>query len=370
MCICAGTLTKIGAAVLLLLAASGCQPQPVEHQETFLVFGTLVEVTVRGIDETRADRAFAALRADFQRMHRDWHPWEPGALTRLNEGFQRDECSPVPDTIRTLIRRSTELEQATGGRFNPAIGGLIELWGFHTSQFPITGPPPADAAIRELVTRRPSMTDLELRADCVASSNPAVQLDFSGNAKGYAVDLAVQRLRGLDVPAALVNAGGDLRAYGRPQDAWLVGVREPGGDGVLAGIPITAERAVFTSGVDQRYHENAEKRYPHIIDPRTGYPVDHVASATVVTGEGSRADAAATALVVAGPDEWTQLAANLGLEQVMMVFADGSLALTPAMQHRLADGPWQDRDHRIVELPPASAADTRNSTSTLTGSQS
>ena len=356
MSICAGIPSKrrggLLAALLVLLASSGCQPQPAEHRETFLVFGTLVEVTLRGFDAARADTAFEALRAAFRRMHRDWHPWEPGALTRLNEGLKQGQCVAVPDSIRTLIRRSTKLEQLTGGRFNPAIGGLIELWGFHTSEFPITGPPPTDAAIHELVAQQPSMNDLELQADCVAGSNPAVQLDFSGNAKGYAVDLAVQRLRDMKVPAALVNAGGDLRAYGRARDGWRVGVRDPDG-GVLAGIPVTGDRAVFTSGVDQRYRAEADQRYPHIIDPRTGYPVEHIASATVIAGAGLHADAAATALVVAGPGQWPGVAAALGLDEVMMVLADGSLELTPAMHQRLQDGPWRARDYRMVKLPEA-----------------
>lgn len=343
------------ATLLMLLAGSGCQPQPPEHRGTFLVFGTLVEVTVRGVADARADTAFEALRADFERMHRDWHPWEPGALTRLNDGLKRGECVAVPDSIRTLIRRSVELERITDGRFNPAIGGLIELWGFHTSQFPITGPPPAESAIRALVAQQPSMGDLELQADCVAGSNPAVQLDFSGNAKGYAVDLAVQRLRGMDVPAALVNAGGDLRAYGRTRDGWRVGVRDPDEDAVLATVGITGDSAVFTSGVDQRYRIDAEKRYPHIIDPRTGYPVDHIASATVIADAGLHADAAVTALVVAGPGEWPEVATAVGLDQVLMVLGDGSLELTPAMRDRLQDGPWQDRDYRVVQLPRSQA---------------
>lgn len=346
---------------VLLLAAVGCQSLeqgysenvPVSRSATFYVFGTLVDVTLRGVPEAKAESAFAALGEDFQRMHRDWHPWQPGALTRLNTGLAKGECTPAPASIRTLIRRSTALERATDGLFNPAIGGLIELWGFHTSEFPIEGPPPGEAAIENLLAQRPSMADLEIRRDCVASRNPAVRLDFSGIAKGYAVDLALSRLREMGVPAALVNAGGDLRAYGGEQSDWRVGIRAPDG-GVLATLLIRGDRAVFTSGVDQRYREDATKRYPHIIDPRTGYPVDHVASASVVADRGILADAAATALVVAGPGQWSAVAAALGMDEVLMVLSDGSLEMTPAMAERLAEGPWQERSKRIVDLPEIS----------------
>ncbi|MDN5848156.1 MAG: FAD:protein FMN transferase [Nitrococcus sp.] len=345
----------------VLLAVTGCQSlqrshsatASGSHSATFFVFGTLVDVTLRGVSEARAENAFAALQEDFRRMHRDWHPWQPGPLTRLNTGLAKGECTPAPESIRTLIRRSTAYERATGGLFNPAIGKLIELWGFHTSQFPIEGPPPSAAAIKKLVAQQPSMTNLELRAGCVASSNPAVWLDFSGIAKGYAVDLAVERMRDTGVPAALVSAGGDLRAYSGEQSNWRVGIRDPAG-GVLAILLIRGDRAVSTSGVDQRYREDAEKRYPHIIDPRTGYPVDHVASVTVVAQQGIQTDPAATALVVAGPGEWPAVAAALGMQEVLMVLPDGSLEMTPAMAKRLQDGPWQDRSTRIVDLPKTS----------------
>ncbi|MDN5872238.1 MAG: FAD:protein FMN transferase [Nitrococcus sp.] len=346
-----------------LLAVTGCQALQRSHSATvsgshsatFFVFGTLVDVTLRGVSEAKAESAFAALQEDFRRMHRDWHPWQPGALTRLNNALARGECTQAPASIRTLIRRSTAMERATGGLFNPAIGKLIEVWGFHTSDFPIEGPPPSAAAIENIVAQKPSMINVEIRAGCVASGNPAVRLDFSGIAKGYAVDLAVDRLRDMGVPAALVNAG-DLRAYSGGQSNWRIGIRDPAG-GVLATLLIRGDRAVSTSGVDQRYRKFAKKRYPHIIDPRTGYPVNHVVSATVIAQQGIRSDPAATALVVAGPGEWPAVAAALGIDEVLMVLPDGSLAMTPAMAKRLEDGPWQDRATRIVELPATSLGD-------------
>jgi len=327
-------------AILALLSAAGiglaagCHRPQVEQAELF-VFGTLVDVTVQGVDAATAERAFAQLQADFQVMHRDWHAWEPGALTRINEAFASGQSAPAsPDIIR-LVRQSQFVEERSGGRFNAAIGALIGLWGFHTSEFPILGPPPDPEAIAALVEAHPSSLDISIAGDMLSSDNPAVQLDFGGIAKGYAIDLACDRLREMGIDDAIVNAGGDLRAIGDHGDRpWRVAIRNPGG-GVIGSLETRADEAVFTSGNYERFREDAGARYPHILDPATGWPVKELSSVTVIADEGWLADAAATALIVAGPSAWRQVAEALGLDQVLVVDGDGRVQLTPAMRGRV-----------------------------------
>ena len=130
--------TRITGILLLLLAVQlcACRSQD-EHRAEYFVFGTLVEVIVRESDEQDATRAFNDLQQRFQAMHRDWHAWEPGALTHINRAFSEGRPATIPAGIETLIRRSQELEILTGGRFNAALGAMIELWGFHSSEFPV-----------------------------------------------------------------------------------------------------------------------------------------------------------------------------------------------------------------------------------------
>jgi thiamine biosynthesis lipoprotein len=323
------------AVLTCLLALAACQGRPDVHQAQFFVFGTVLDVSVQGVDESIANAAFQELQQDFQAMHRDWHAWEPGALVRINEALAAGRTANADPSIIELIRRSQALEKATGGRFNPAIGAVIRLWGFHTSDYPIEGPPPPPGAIRALVDRRPSSLDIRIDGPRVSSSNPAVQLDFGGIAKGYAIDLACARLRDLGIRDAIVNAGGDLRAIGDHGDRpWRIGIRDPGG-GVIGSLETRPDEAVFTSGNYERFRQDATERYPHILDPRTGWPVNGLSSATVIAGDGTRADAAATALLVAGPNEWAEVAQSLGLSQVMVVSDEGAVYLTPAMSGRV-----------------------------------
>jgi len=321
----------------LLLSCS----EPVPEKAEFFIFGTLVEVAIAGSDPATTQSSFQQLQFMFQSMHRDWHAWEPGQLTAINQAFATGQTISADQAITTLIRQSQLLEAASGGRFNPAIGQLVRLWGFHTSDYPIQAPVPAASRIAALVAAQPSTMDIQVEVGAnqrwlLGSSNPAVQLDLGGIAKGYAADLAIELLRSDGVEGAIVNAGGDVRAYGtRDGQAWRIAVQNPLG-GIIGIIETSAAEAVFTSGNYQRFglDENGF-RYAHILDPATGWPVDHVVSASVIADSGIVADAAATALVVAGLDDWREVATGMHLDALLFTDESGKVYMTQAMHERI-----------------------------------
>lgn len=325
-------LASIALACLLSLTA--CHRDQ-EHNAQYFVFGTIVEIKLWGASDQTANRAFTDLQQMFQGMHRNWHAWEPGLLVDINNAFAEGRKVTADRDIVAIIRHSQLIEKRTDGRFNPAIGGLVGLWGFHTSDYPITGPPPTRAAIEDILVHAPSSRDIRINGLQLTSSNPHVQLDFGGIAKGYAVDLAIGHLRDLGISSAIVNTGGDLRAMGRHGDRpWRVAVRNPGG-GIIGTVEVRGDEALFTSGNYERFRQDELERYPHILDPRSGWPVGDVASVTVIAAEGIVADAAATALVVAGLDEWPDVAQALDLNQVLVVDESDTVYLTPAMEQRI-----------------------------------
>lgn len=331
--------------IFLAWHLAGCS-LPAAHSTRFFVFGTLVEVHLPMVEEATASEIFGRLQADFQRMHGEWHAWEPGELVRLNAALQAGESVTTTPDILELIRRSQSLEELSGGRFNPAIGKLIALWGFHTSDYPIQGPPPSSADIALLVDKSPTALAIETAGKHLRTANPAVQLDFGGIAKGYATDLAIGIIRSYGLTSAIVNAGGDMRLIGdnsgRP---WRVGVEDPAG-GVAGGIEISGDAAVFTSGNYARFREDNQERYPHILDPRTGWPVATVASATVIGHDGATADAAATAIMVAGAEDWPAVATTMGIEAAMVIDESGVIHATKGMMKYFT--PEKDREVRIV----------------------
>lgn len=327
----------------LLILLSACQkPQP-EYTETRFLFGTLVEFIIRDVPEETARKAVAEIGADFQRMHRDWHAWKPGELSRLNAQLPDGQFHEVSSFLLPVIRQAKQLSIQSDDLFNPAIGRLIALWGFHNDTLPL-GPPPPREAIAALVAQRPRMEDVDIEGQRVRSRNPAVALDFGGFAKGVALDHAVRRLAEFGIHNAIINAGGDLNAIGQHGNRlWRVGVRDPSGQGLVASLEVTGAEAVYTSGNYERYREHEGIRYSHIIDPRTGMPVEHIVSATVIDTSGARADAAATALSVAGPAEWERIARRMHLRNVMLIDENGRVYMSRPMAERV----------RLEGVPPA-----------------
>lgn len=268
-------------------------------------------------------------------MHGAWHAWQPGPLGRVNSLLPTGGWFSGSPSLVKMIARSKELSTETDGLFNPAIGRLLELWGFHSDE-PPKGPPPPLEAIQALLDARPSMDDIEIDGIRLRCTNPAVQLDLGGFAKGWGVDRVSERFQAMGIDNAIVNAGGDLRAWGKRGDrSWRIGVRHPQRAGVLAAIEIRGDESVFTSGDYERYFEWEGRRYHHILDPRTGYPAQGTTSVTVIHPDAATADAAATALFIAGADDWPRIAARLGVESVMWVGSDGKVEMTQSMADRV-----------------------------------
>lgn len=327
---------RCAALAVTMTAATGCShDQDLLHKSQFLAMGTLVNISIWTKDDGLAQRAIAAITQELNDAEHRWHAWRPSPLTEINSEIAAGQPAIVDPVTLDLLQRSQSLAEASDDLFNPAIGKLIALWGFHTDDRP-DEPPPPQSRIDALLADAPTMAAVHLDGNRLTSSNPSVQLDLGGIAKGYAVDLAVDRIRKLGVQNAIVDAGGDLRAIGSHGDRpWRIGIRNPRGPGVIASLEARGDESIFTSGDYERYFIYKGKRYHHIIDPRTGYPSTGATSATVVHSNAATADAAATALIVAGPKQWRAVAKSMGLRYVMLIDTAGKVYMTPAMAKRI-----------------------------------
>lgn len=303
--------------------------------ETFYVFGTLLEVETRGVPEAQARDAMAVLGAHFRQMHRDWHAWAPGKLESLNAAIAAGQPFEVDPGLAQLLAQGRDLACRSDGLFDPAVGGMVEAWGFHADT-PPEGDPPSDAVVAKLLAGHPKMTDLTIEGTTVRSSNPAVQLDLGAYAKGAALDLAEADLTAAGITDAVLNAGGGVQVLGdhgaRP---WRVAIRDPFDWGVVAAVSLRPGEALHTSGNYERYFDKGGIRFSHIIDPRTARPMRGVVSVSVLSDSGALSDAAATALCVAGEEDWPRIAAQMGVSAVLRITDDGSIFATPEMRARL-----------------------------------
>ncbi|SOC07860.1 FAD:protein FMN transferase [Rhodobacter maris] len=354
-----GALARAALALAAGLALAGgmraLRPVP-DVSESLYLFGTMVEIEIHGAEAAKARAAIAAVDAHLEKLHHDWHAWRPGELESLNAAIAAGESFTVDAPMAAVLAQGKALSCASDGLFDPAIGALVEAWGFHADTLP-EGDPPSGGEIARLVAAHPRMTDLKIAGQEVRSTNPAVQLDLGAYAKGAALDLAEADLRAAGITDAVLNAGGGVQVMGshgaRP---WRVAIRDPFAWGVVAALELRPGEALHTSGNYERYLDAGGVRFSHILDPRTGRPVTDIVSVSVLAQNGALADAAATALSVAGLADWPRIAAGMGVENVLMITGEGKMVATPAMRARLTPvGDDFPAPIRLVDLPAVSA---------------
>jgi FAD:protein FMN transferase len=332
-------LAALLGAVALLLA--GCSRESIHQQESY-VFGTRVEILTWDASETESRAAVGEVLREFDRLHRAYHAWEPSELTTLNQAIAAGQQHiPVSAELAAMLRDAQHIAATGDQLFNPALGRLIALWGFHTDTFKPVVPDPA--TLEALIRARPQMADLEIADDnTVSSRNPAVELDLGGYGKGYALDRAADILHARGVHNALINIGGNVMALGSKGDQpWRVGIQHPREPRPLASLPLRDGEAIGTSGDYQRYFELNGVRYCHLLDPRTGKPAQGTEAVTILitprAHAGTLSDAASKPIYLGG-ERWREYARRFGIDHALRVDGEGHIQVTRALRDRLQPG--------------------------------
>lgn len=317
-----------------------CAGEPASQPVTSRIYamGTWVDVTLVTEAEHDADRirALRDVEALLRGYERDFYPWAPGELAKLNASIADGRAFAVSTALARLLERAQSLSRVSDGLFDPGVGGLVELWGFDTAPTR-DHEPPSPTAIAETLTASAGIAALRIDGTRVSSSSRGLEIDLGGIAKGAAVGEILALLESRGIASALVNAGGDLMVAGRAGGGrpWRVGIRHPREDGLIGVLELTGGEAAFTSGDYERYFEHRGERLSHLLDPSSGRPVSHTQAVTVLATDPVLADAAATALAIAGPDRWLETAARLGIAAALRVDASGEVQMTPAMETRI-----------------------------------
>ena len=321
--------------ITLSLFLTGCGAEPGVKQAKLYAFGTEINISIYGVDDDTANNTLSTLEHSFSNVNKTWHAWRPSTLSQINYAIANNKSISVTPHVSELIILAQTLSEQSGHLFNPSAGKLFELWGFHQDDWFSSRLPPSQVDIDNWLIHKPSMADIVIKDGVLHSKNSHAKLGFGGFVKGFAVDDAIASLQKLGINNALVNIGGDLRAIGMPgKRPWVIGIRHPRQDGMIASIPLQHGESVFTSGDYERFFEFKGSRYPHILDPRTGWPADQAISVTVLHDNASIADAAATALFIAG-DNWPNVAKKMGILHVMLIKPNGDIELSPKMYQRI-----------------------------------
>lgn len=332
--------------ILLVLSLSllSCDLKEPLHTSQSYVFGTLVDISIYGEPDAEAQMISSEVIREFQTLHDRLHAWKPSELNGINRAIANGESKAIKPDVAEIIRQATDYSIQSEGLFNPAIGQLINAWGFQNDEFhPIKVD---DEKIAALVKSNPLMTDILIEDQQIHSTNPNVKLDLGGYAKGYALDIAVKNLHNKAVKNALINIGGNVIAIGsHGEKPWRIGIQHPRKPGPIAALDLPNGWAVGTSGDYQRYFMLDGKRYCHIIDPRTGKPAQGTQSVTVLippqTNAGVLSDVASKPIFIADIDHKTNIAHKMGIANFMIILDNGDILISSEMLKRVE---WLDAD--------------------------
>lgn len=261
---------------------------------------------------------------------------EDSEISRFNRS-KAGVLFPVSKDFAELVLEAKRIHKVTAGSFEPTIEPLVNLWGFGPMKVP--NKVPSD----ELISATRSVIGMDkvqsmLNPPSLQKKLDNVEVDLSAMAKGFGVDKIAGYLESIGIDRYMVEIGGEVRVGQKKPDglAWMIGVQMPedGGGAKLARVLKLEQASIATSGDYRNYFEKNGKRYSHIIDPLTGFPIKHkLASVTVVTSKCADADALATAFMVMGSEKGLELAKELSLA-VLFVVRDGGAfrqILSPAM---------------------------------------
>ncbi|PUA19838.1 FAD:protein FMN transferase [Glaciimonas sp. PCH181] len=249
----------------------------------------------------------------------------------------------LPDAFFTVLDAALTMARDSDGAFDPTIGPLVNLWGFGPQQGGAdTVAACPNAVAMPFAQKRCNWRQISLDHQQRRLLQPGgVYLDFSGIAKGYAVDLVARYLFALGCPSYLVEIGGELSGFGVKPDGqpwWVTLERPPSEQGAKSIVTALHGLAVATSGDYRRYFDYAGQRYAHTIDTRTGEPVSHgMVSVTVLHAQCMVADALATVLMVLGEKKGMAFAQERNIPALFIHSHDGifSESMSPAFAEML-----------------------------------
>ncbi len=275
------------------------------------MLGTYVEVT--SPYKEAANTAFQ----EISRIEKLLSKYDPDSeISRLN----KTGILAVSDDTLHILKKAEEFWKLTDGGFDVTVGPLMDLWGFSNKKYK---QPKEEDIKKTLKVVGFDKIIFNNQNNVINYKTSGVEIDLGGIAKGFAVGQAVKRLKEKGITSCLINAGGQIYCLGdnsgRP---WRVGIKNPRKSGIVDYLELR-DKAVSTSGDYEQYFIIDGRRFTHIMDPKTGYPLDNgVISVTVIADDSTIADALSTSIFVLGKVKGMKLAKAIANVQVKVVSAD------------------------------------------------
>lgn len=220
-------------------------------------------------------------------------------ISKLN----KNKKQVVSADTMSLIKESVIISKETNSAFNPTIYPLMELWGFTTKNYYV----PKDNEIKPLLNHMDiDNIKIDESKNEVSFKDNKMKIDLGAIAKGYTSSKIIDIFKENNIKSGMVTLGGNVQVLGKKPDGslWKVGIQNPIGEDEYLGVLQTSDKAVITSGGYERNFTKNGKTYHHILDPSNGYPANNgLTSVTIISSDGTLADALSTSLFVMGKDK-------------------------------------------------------------------
>ncbi len=311
---------RIWLALIGLAFFVSCSYAPEQISISGETMGTTYHIRYVTANPNRSgERIKEAVDAVLEQINSQMSTYDPNSELSLFNQKQTTEPVVISRALEAVVQRALEIAEETGGVMDVTVGPLVNLWGFGPLARPDHVPSQAEL---DAMLANVGYQHLKVENHQLSKAHPEIYVDLSTIAKGYGVDRVATLLEQFQITNYLVEIGGEMRMKGtKPgNQPWRIAIEKPVSmDRTAQRVIEPGNNAVATSGDYRNYFEENGQRYSHIIDPRTGYPIQHnLISVTVITPQCMDADAYATALTVMGTEAALEFAERKGLAVLLI----------------------------------------------------
>lgn len=315
--------------ILVLFSCSGGEQEVVISGRTM---GTIYQVKAIASPDHDVDALKTQIDQRLQEINKSMSTYDPQSeISRFNQLTDTTTVFAISNDFRNVLIISKRLYNLTNGAWDGTVNPLVNLWGFGSAETERKVPPVAEI---DSLLLQIGFDQIVILAEGIRKKTVMVSLDFGSIAKGYGVDQVAQLLQNKGIENCLVDIGGEVYARGMKNEntTWKVGINRPAKNAPYDDVYLALQLqnlAIATSGDYRNFFQEEDKYYSHIIDPRTGYPIQNgVVSASAIAPTCTFADGLATALMVMGVEKGLEIVNQLDGVECMMIVSDADQTLT------------------------------------------
>lgn len=309
----------------------GCSSQDRSFSKSDMYFDTIVSIEIFGTSKEEADSLLeeCMLICDHYEML-----WEKNLntsdISKINHS-RSNKVTVDPDTVK-LVSKALSYSEQTNGKFDVTIAPVSKLWDFHDVS-PVI---PDDQKLKEACSHVDyHCITIDTNDDSITLSDPDAAIDVGSIAKGFVADRVAEYLETQSITGAIINMGGDIRLMGSKPDGELfnIGIQDPFGSGSCTESVYLSDKAVATSGTYERCFIADGRRYHHILDTDTGYPVDtDIESVTVICDNAEDCDCLCTVCLIEGSQKALDIIEKTEDTEAVIILSDKTVLWSSGAQ--------------------------------------